>query len=342
MNLLANAVKFTAEGGVTLRATCDGAGPDADPARVFFEVEDTGPGLAPEELTAIFAEFEQGAAGRRAGGTGLGLAISRRLVRMLGGELTAANRPGLGCAFRFWVSLRHAPPGQDGALPEAQQVARIAGTAARPRVLVVDDSPENLAFMRELLAPAGFEVIVAGGGGEAVELFAQDAPDAVLMDLQMPEVNGFDAIRQIRATGGPGASVPVLAVTASANQQQEAEALAAGATGFLAKPFAPETLFALLGRLLGLEYVYDQIPAGEARERAEAPPTAELFAHLPAEALSAVRRSVEEGNARGIHEAILRVETLDGEAGRVLRGLAARYEYGRILELTQREDVQNA
>ena len=342
MNLLANAVKFTAEGGVTLRATCDGAGPDADPVRVFFEVEDTGPGLAPEELTAIFAEFEQGAAGRRAGGTGLGLAISRRLVRMLGGELTAANRPGLGCAFRFWVSLRHAPPGQDGALPEAQQVARIAGNTARPRVLVVDDSPENLAFMRELLAPAGFEVIVAGGGGEAVELFAQDAPDAVLMDLQMPEVNGFDAIRQIRATGGPGASVPVLAVTASANQQQEAEALAAGATGFLAKPFAPETLFALLGRLLGLEYVYDQIPAGEARERAEAPPTAELFAHLPAEALSAVRRSVEEGNARGIHEAILRVETLDGEAGRVLRGLAARYEYGRILELTQREDVQNA
>lgn len=337
-NLLGNAVKFTAEGGATLRVSCDGAGPDADPVRVFFEVEDTGPGLAPEDLKAIFAEFEQGSAGRRAGGTGLGLAISRRLVRMLGGELTAANRPGLGCSFRFWVTLRRADP--DTAPPSFRQghVARLAG-GGRPRILTVDDSQENRVFLRELLAPAGFEVLEARDGAEAVDMFARCAPTAVLMDLRMPGMNGFEAILRIRKSGDAGARVPIVAVSASVNEEREAEALAAGASGFLAKPFPPETLFSLLGRLTGLEYIYEQ-EAAEAP--AGTPADAVLFAPLPWEVLHAVRQAVEAGSARHLNEAILQVEALDGEAGRALRTLAARYEYGKILDLTRREESENA
>ncbi|NLV41381.1 MAG: response regulator [Candidatus Hydrogenedentes bacterium] len=339
-NLLGNAVKFTAEGGATLRVNCDGAGPDVDPVRVFFEVEDTGPGLSPEDLKAIFAEFEQGSAGRRAGGTGLGLAISRRLVRMLGGELTAANRPGLGCSFRFWVALRRADP--DTAVSSFRQghVARLAGSGPPPRILTVDDSQENREFLHELLAPAGFEVLEARDGAEGVDMFGRCAPAAVLMDLRMPGMNGFEAILQIRASGDAGARVPIVAVTASVNEAREAEALAAGASGFLAKPFPPETLFSLLGRLLGLEYVFEEGGAGE--EAAEAPPSAALFAPLPWEVILAVRKAVEEGNARHLNEAILGVEALDGEAGRALRTLAVRYEYGQILTLTKREESEHA
>jgi signal transduction histidine kinase/DNA-binding response OmpR family regulator len=340
MNLLGNAVKFTGEGGATLRVSCDGAGPDVDPLRVFFEVEDTGPGLSQEDLKAIFSEFEQGSAGRRAGGTGLGLAISRRLVRMLGGELTAANRPGLGCSFRFWVTLRRADA--DAAIPSFRQghVACLAGSGAPPRILTVDDSQENRVFLRELLAPVGFEVLEARSGAEAVDMFGRCAPAAVLMDLRMPGMDGYEAILRIRELGEAGEKVPIVAVTASVNEERQAEAFSAGASGFLAKPFPPEALFHLLGRLLGLEYVYEEGGVGEVA--AEAPTSADVFAHLPWAVIAAVRQAVEEGNARHLNEALLRVEALDGEAGHALRALASRYEYGRILTLTKREGVDNA
>lgn len=265
-NLLGNAVKFTERGGVRLEAARDPAS-----GRVVIEVEDTGVGVPPEQAERIFEAFHQaeGSFARRYTGTGLGLTIARELARAMGGELTMRAAPGSGSVFRFEAPL---PPAQ----PATQPVDPTQPASGTPRfsgrVLVAEDNAVNALLVEAILGQAGVEVVTVENGAQAVEHWERVAPDLVLMDCQMPVLDGFAATRTIRvreALSGR-ARVPIVALTANAFESDRERCLAAGMDEHLSKPFRGEELQAVLSRYLRA----DDAPAAPAAAPAPARLTA--------------------------------------------------------------------
>jgi signal transduction histidine kinase len=259
INLLGNAVKFTACGSVRLCVE-PVAGDDDEHACLRFSVEDTGPGIEQADLAMIFEPFEQGgSAAQRAGGAGLGLAISRRIVGLMGGDIRVESAPGAGS--RFWFDLRLPRPRRRVPAAQARR-ACIAGYDGPPRtILIVDDAPANRDIAATALAMAGFRTLQAGDGLEAIEKAHAEKPDLVLMDLVMPEMDGLDATRTLKTTPAL-AGTPVIAVSASSYPNDRLRALEAGADAFLPKPLDFDEVFAQVSAALNLSW------RGTAGERA--------------------------------------------------------------------------
>ncbi|WP_156650059.1 CHASE domain-containing protein [Methylobacterium sp. Leaf89] len=246
LNLLNNAVKFTKAGSVTLDVSSEPAGPAERVLRL--RVTDTGIGIPEEKRKRLFQRFSQvdGSIGRDYGGTGLGLAISRSLVELMGGEIGVGSDTGRGSSFWFSVTLplADAPDGQ--ATVPAASVARRKG-----RLLLVDDSPINLELAKAVLTGAGHDVEVAGEGATAVAAVAAGGFDLVLMDVQMPGMDGMSATRAIRHSKLPTATIPVIAMTANVLPEQVRAFREAGMDDHVGKPFEREALFATIERWLG-------------------------------------------------------------------------------------------
>ena len=242
LNLITNAIKFTQAGGVSVRVMP--AGGD----RVRFEVQDTGIGISPESQAKLFRRFEQLDPGtsRSHGGTGLGLAISASLVRLMAGEIGVRSQLGAGASFWFELPLPKAPP---MALVPAPPSGPPAATASRSRpliILVAEDVPMNQLLVQSLLEGMGHSCDVVGDGQQAIEAAAARHYDAILMDLQMPVMNGLDAARAIRAFTAPASQVPIIALTANAFAEDIAACRDAGMNDFVPKPLD----FDLLARAL--------------------------------------------------------------------------------------------
>ncbi|RYF95210.1 MAG: response regulator [Caulobacteraceae bacterium] len=235
-NLLSNALKFTKEGCVTLQLGGQQTGEGA--YAVTIAVDDTGPGMTPQQLDRLFLPFEQLGAhtARTHGGTGLGLMISRELARLMGGDLAVVSAPGEGAVFTLSLTL---PAAEAPAVVQAPQ-------AVEARVLVVDDHAVNRQAIGLVLAPLGIVPETAASAEEALERLALEAFDVVLMDVYMPDMDGREATRQLRAMKGPNQTVPVVAITASATARDWEACLAAGMTGHVAKPIEPAQLYAAL------------------------------------------------------------------------------------------------
>jgi signal transduction histidine kinase len=252
LNLVGNAVKFTDAGEVRLAVSAQpGAAPGC--ARLRFEVSDTGVGIAPEELDRIFRPFEQaGSIDQRAGGTGLGLSISRQLVRLMGGEIAVASRPGVGSRFSFELEL----PVAVQPVPAATGPRRILGYEGPARkVLVIDDVAANRAMLSEMLACVGFEVAQSGDGVQGLAVARAQQPDLIVLDNVMPGMNGRTLTQRLRELPELSA-VPVIAASASATLEDQAASLAAGANAFIAKPIDQAQLLEQVGRLLRLQWRY--------------------------------------------------------------------------------------
>jgi PAS domain S-box-containing protein len=246
-NLVSNAVKFTAEGEVRLIAR-----PDGEAEGVRFEVIDTGVGFEPEQKARIFARFQQadGSITRRYGGTGLGLAISRELAELMGGEIDCDSALGKGSTFVFRVRLPRVAEAR-AAAEVAEAPAREAGQGAL-RVLLADDHPVNRQVVQLMLAGAEAEVHTVENGREACDAFYATPFDVVLMDMQMPVMDGLSAVREIRAheARSGGARTPIIMLTANAMAEHVEQSLAAGADQHLGKPLRAETLYAAIARAL--------------------------------------------------------------------------------------------
>ncbi|MGE5469235.1 MAG: bacteriohemerythrin [Bacteroidota bacterium] len=250
LNYAANAVKFTDTGHITLRATRQEDA--ADSVVVRFAVEDTGSGIAPEVLGRLFNEYEQAdsSTSRQHGGSGLGLTIARKLSRLMGGDADAESIPGLGSIFWFTVRLaKSTTPAtnvfNEPALGTAEET--LARDYQGRRVLLVEDEPINREIARGLIEDIGLVVDIAEDGGEAVELASRNDYSLILMDMQMPRMDGLEATRRIRGLG-KGAQVPILAMTANAFSEDKAHCFAAGMDDFIQKPVNPESFFATLLR----------------------------------------------------------------------------------------------
>ena len=241
INYVSNAIKFTPSGSVTVRARRKSD--DGTVAVLRFEVEDTGVGLSAEQVDTLFEPFRQAddSTSRRHGGTGLGLAISRRLARMMGGDAGVVSTSGHGSTFWFEVAVA---PGQ---APQERQTASTMAFRRNATVLLVEDNEVNQEIAAELLCSAGLRVDVARHGAEAVECVRRKTYDLILMDMQMPVMDGIEATMAIRALPH-GRTLPILAMTANAFAEDRQRCLAAGMNDFVAKPVDPEALLETLGR----------------------------------------------------------------------------------------------
>lgn len=266
VNLLSNAIKFTRQGTVTLRV-------DAAPDRlhvVQFQVIDTGIGIAPEHLEVIFKPFEQVGDQIRDEGTGLGLTISRELVALMGGTLQVESTPGAGSRFWFEIPLPAAKPETTVASSSERRVVGIAGPT--PKVLIVDDHPDNRAILRDILQPLGFTTAEAQDGIDGLERMAEFSPDIVILDLVMPRLSGLDMIRRIRQHPAND-RVALIVSSASAYPDDRVQSLNAGAQAFLPKPIDRNLLIETLQRLLPrVEWRYAEPPADRGHQMAFTPP----------------------------------------------------------------------
>lgn len=241
LNLIGNAVKFTESGGVSIQAT-------AQDGRLSVAVADTGIGMSPEVQARLFSEFTQGdgTIARRFGGTGLGLAICRQLATLMGGTIGVDSQPGQGSTFRLDLPLVLSTPEQLSAVPTAEPMPELPAL----RILLAEDNLVNQKVTMTLLTRAGHAVTIADDGLRAVERVAAEDFDVILMDMQMPVMDGLEATRRIRALPEPRCRIPILALTANALKGDDERCLDAGMDGYLTKPVNGPALFTALGRMV--------------------------------------------------------------------------------------------
>lgn len=266
INLLSNAIKFTPAGGITLRvktvmANKQGSSNYQLPTtnyQLLFEVEDTGYGIAPDEIKSLFDPFVQTETGRKSQqGTGLGLPISRKFVQLMGGDIKVSSKLGQGTIFRFDIQAQEA----DAANIQTQkQIRRVIGLEpGQPeyRILVADDRPANRLLLTKLLTPIGFQVREAQNGQEAIALWSEWEPHLIWMDMRMPVMNGYEAIKQIKSHI-KGQATAIIALTASVFEEERTIILSVGCDDFMRKPFQENVLFEKMAQYLGVRYIYEQ------------------------------------------------------------------------------------
>ena len=258
LNLLGNAIKFTNQGSVTLQVTTETSLPlsPSIPVRLHFQVKDTGVGIAAEEIEMIFDAFVQAQAGKKStNGTGLGLTISRKLLQLMGGEISVQSTPGEGSRFTFSLPVNLSNGVNLESEQNDRQIIGLLPDQPQQRILVVDDQRENRLLLVKLLTQLGFQVREATNGQEAVQIWQDWQPDLIWMDIRMPILDGYEATKQIRAMEAEPTSI-IIALTAQASHSDRTLALAAGCNDYISKPFREETLFLKMKEYLSLEYIY--------------------------------------------------------------------------------------
>ncbi|MDM8550463.1 ATP-binding protein [Desulfobacterales bacterium HSG2] len=339
LNLLGNAVKFTDEGSVTLRVGTRISGQNRISLR--FEIRDTGVGMTPDDIGGIFTPFEQvGDAEKRAEGTGLGLSITRQLVRLMGGEIEVESEPGRGSVFRFEIVL---PVSEEAVsrwqTPDARQVAGYEGE--RRKVLIADGTEANRLVLSGLLDPLGFDITLAVNGKEGVEQAEAVRPNIILMDLTMPVMNGFEAVKAIRKIPET-MDIPIIAISASVFEMDREKSRIAGCQEFLSKPVESDRLLAMMKKYMKLEWIYEEAEA--VPEIDQATVVSEVSLNLskgeiippPYAELEVLYELTMFGDLKRVEEKARQLESMDGKyapfAHKVC-GHAKEFEDEPILEL---------
>jgi signal transduction histidine kinase/CheY-like chemotaxis protein len=338
INLLSNAIKFTEAGEIAVRVTNASAGNgDADASHTLhFEVLDSGVGIAPDEIDALFEPFTQTKSGRQAQqGTGLGLPISRKFVQMMGGDLAVRSQVGEGTTFAFDIRVDVADQASVAVVQSTRRVVGLAPGEPRYRVLIVDDRAENRLLVRQLLGGVGFEVQEAADGQQAVARCQTWQPHLVFMDLRMPVMDGYEATRQIRDMPQGQATV-IVALTASAFDEDRTLTLAAGCDDYLRKPFREEELFAALARHLGAKYVYEdeKAPSEEEPDRAAGDAAlSQAMASVPADWMADLYDAARRARGDLVLDLASRVETQHPGVTQALTHMVDAFRFDTILAL---------
>lgn len=337
INLIGNAFKFTEHGGVTVNVNHERTAT----GQIYLKgkVHDTGIGINPAEMEKLFTAFGQTKSGETVGGTGLGLVISRTYARLMGGDLTASSAPERGTVFSFIISVDEGNEEQSQTKVSSLRVIGLLPGPQKNKVLIVDDLEINRRLLASFLDATGFESRQAANGLEAVEIFRQWAPDIVLMDMSMPIMDGFEAIRRIRSSPA-GVDAVIIAVTASAFADEKDKTKECGADDHLGKPFKEADLFELIRVHAGVEYRYEE---QEAVDGAEAPMDLDtlkkqISAGISTELLLGQLRDATISADLDTLNAILdEVAKTAPDLALKLREIAASYEYDLLLALFSAE-----
>jgi two-component system sensor histidine kinase/response regulator len=334
INLLGNAVKFTDEGGIVLRIC--GKVENADTVDIQFEVEDTGPGMAEEEIDHLFQAFEQTRSGIKSGGTGLGLALSQGFVKIMGGTISFSSTLSKGSIFRFNIPVQEDRKENATKKEEKQRVLCLKPGQNEIRILIADDRETNRKLLLRLLAAVGFATNQAVNGKEAISMVSNWKPHLVLMDMAMPIIDGYEATRIIKASPGIKDTV-IIAVTASAFEEDKRRILGAGADGYLSKPFKDAELFETIGQLTGAQYLYEETLKTETGKISETADDKVLMRKtvtaLPPNLVNQMRAAVEIADLDLLNELTLQLAALQPLLAKQIQEMAGRYEYEALTEL---------
>ncbi len=257
INLLSNSLKFTTSGDdVFVRVSSLST---SDSNTLSFEVEDTGVGIAAEELNKLFKAFSQTESGKKVQeGTGLGLAISRKFVQLMGGDIQVRSQLGVGTIFSFDIQVNLVNPIEiETETASHRRIIALEPNQPSYKLLIVDDNLINRKLLIKLLNPLGFELQEATNGKEAIEIWQDWEPDLILMDMRMPIMDGYQATKQIKTTT-KGQATAIIAITASALEEEKSVILSAGCDDFVRKPFQESIIFEMLEKHLGVQYIYEK------------------------------------------------------------------------------------
>ncbi len=297
VNLLGNAIKFTPGGSISLKVSC---GHDGTCDVVRCAVSDTGIGMTSEQLSRLFQPFTQAdeSTTRRFGGTGLGLTISRRLARLLGGDISVESEPGRGSVFSVWVSAgAHEDEEQVlHGLSESMLPGKVADDATRHitldcRILLAEDGRDNQRLICTHLRNAGAEVVVAENGRAAVELVMSQRFDLVLMDMQMPELDGYGAASELR---GRGVDLPIIALTAHAMADDRAKCIASGCSDYLSKPIDKERLLSTIDQYVKGKAGHETSAAKAGTAKSNSAPQRQMVMHSSYAGVANMRQILDE------------------------------------------------
>lgn len=342
INLLDNAIKFTSCGRVIMRVA--NATHQIGDASSFlrFEVQDTGPGIAPEEQGAIFAPFWRTEAVASLPGTGLGLAISQQLAQLLGSEITLKSELGKGCLFSF--DVRYTPVSTE-AIFEVQlaglerEVLAVQPDEPAYRILLADDEELSRKLLIKVLAPLGMELREAVNGAEALELWQNWQPHLIFMDVRMPVMDGHQLVIHIRQTGGDQKTV-IIALTAAAFEEDRITLLNEGCHDFIRKPFRKTEIYEKLAQHLNLRLVYTEPtllspPLSVTTAEDETNAWIQALSTLPEEWRQTLRAATINADVHLILECIEQISATEPALAQRLRRFAHEYDHDAILSLLQ-------
>ncbi|MFP4120097.1 MAG: PAS domain S-box protein [Coleofasciculus sp.] len=363
INLLSNAIKFTNQGGVTLRVkgiaeewrgigaenveTCHGASGSQEAhhstfsqfpiqQKLRFEIEDTGAGIASEEIESLFEAFVQTETGRKSlEGTGLGLPISQQFVRLMGGEIHVSSRLNQGSIFTFDIDVNRV----EGIEPETQSATpRVVGLVpGQPnyRILVVDDRVESRLLLVKLLTCVGFSVREAVNGQDAIAIWASWEPHLIWMDMRMPVMDGYEATKHIKGHL-KGQSTVVLALTASAFEEERSLVLCAGCDDFVRKPFREDVIFNKIAHYLGVHYVYEQPTASTALER-ESPALTQALTIMSQEWIHELYQAADSIDNERIFQLIEQIPPTHAAIAQAITDMVNNFRCDQIIDLIEEQ-----
>jgi signal transduction histidine kinase/CheY-like chemotaxis protein len=332
LNLLSNAIKFTQEGGVVLRVNSV-FNDQTENYTLDFNINDTGVGIAPAELSQLFEAFSQTTSGQEAQeGTGLGLAISRQFVQLMGGDINVTSELGKGTTFQFsiQVELGHATTSNRN---NQRQILALAPDQPIYKILAVDDKPINCQLLIKLLAPLGFDIKQASNGKEAIEIWESWEPHLIFMDMRMPVMDGYEATKYIKGHV-KGSATAVIALTASVLEEEKAIVLSAGCDDFIRKPFKESTIFNILQKYLGVQYIYEEITESQVDQISEIL-TGEDFKIM---SQAWLERFLQANLEADDHKVLIVMEEIPATAIKLLTGLnklVYKYEFDAIIDLVE-------
>jgi chemotaxis family two-component system sensor kinase Cph1 len=353
INLISNAIKFTTQGGVLVRVSAaatqatergcmcyPNAMSPCHPLKLSFMVKDTGCGVDHHDWDSIFEAFMQTERGRHAEGTGLGLCISRQFARLMGGDITVQSVVNQGSTFTCQIAL-HYP--EATALLEAEMGRLIIGLEANQptyRILVAEDAPENRQLLLTLLESIGFEVKTVENGAEAIAQWQTWQPDLILMDVQMPEINGHEATRQIRLQeiSEQRSPIPIIALTAYAFEADRQASLQAGCNEHIAKPFDEMALFEVIARYLDVRYRYCD-RSQEMSPSIQKPLTFQDLTIMPDEWLMKVHEAALDLQDEQLYQLIDQIPDQEQWLIEAMTSLVDRLQFEAIATLTQNEEL---
>jgi len=350
INLLGNAVKFTERGQVILRATAQRYTIDSQALQLDFEIEDTGIGIKPEELSLIFNAFAQShnakpltssLRDRSTEGTGLGLAISDHFVRLLGGEMSVRSEWEQGSVFRFNIPCNCIENLETNGAPVQQYAVAIAGAAPKHRIALVEDEMSNRQLLVSLLEPLGFVTRSAVNGLEAIELWQQWQPHLILMDMRMPVLDGYQAMRHIRQLEQQQSHrppVPIIGLTASVFQTQQEKLSDLGCNDWIVKPFSEAELLGKIANCLDIKYQYAVQFPQKTKPTPTLVPTDRVKAGLnqmSAQWRSQLHWAALSARRKNIHQLIAQIPPEQAEIAATLSSWVERLDFDRIIELLE-------
>ncbi|OUL19973.1 histidine kinase [Nostoc sp. RF31YmG] len=350
LNLLGNAIKFTNEGKVTLRVNRRAI--EENSPRIFFEVQDTGLGIAPQEINLLFEAFGQTETGRKSHqGTGLGLAISRKYVQLMGGDITVNSTLGEGSRFTFDIQISLASASEIQIQQGKSLVIGLAPPQREYRILVVDDAAESRLVIVQLLASIGFAVKEATNGQEAIAQWQQWQPHLIFMDMRMPVMDGYEATRVIKTRESQqlisNTRTIIIALTANAFEEQRAAMIQAGCDDLINKPFREEILLEKISEYLEVRYLYQE----ENNQLAKAIQTITdeiltptdvlpLLYQMPPEWLTQLYHAAAQCSDEMILDLLGQISVDNAVLKQFLTDLAHNFQFERIMELIEQVNLE--